>query len=142
LNRYDWLEGQNRHAISTNHAMSQPLRSWMGASHIRWKNPFQALGQQDHSQCIQSMLPSIPEKPRASPTCNKWVTSAVFGECRHSLPKASITTRQKWSRDPWAVDSSICTYSSTTSAGKSYVRIYIAATNFCRALNPHNLVQS
>ncbi|MFS7952528.1 hypothetical protein Hanom_Chr07g00607991 [Helianthus anomalus] len=45
--------------------------------------PAQALGQFFHSQCVQSMLPIIPQNPRSSPTWSNLAKSLSLGFLRH-----------------------------------------------------------
>ncbi|MFS7963080.1 hypothetical protein Hanom_Chr08g00733951 [Helianthus anomalus] len=46
--------------------------------------PAQAVGQFFHSQCIQSILPTIPGNPRSAPTWSSLAKSPLFGLLSYS----------------------------------------------------------
>src|SRR4051812_1188096 len=98
--------------------------------------PCQANGQFFHSQCIQSMLPSIPGKPLAALVANNLSVSAAVGCLKYSGPKTSITAWQNLYIDIRHVVSLIRTYSSTRSPGIPYASMRMAAMHFWYEENP------
>ena len=104
--------------------------------------PFQAVGQFFHSQCIQSMLPSIPGNPRCSPICSSLCRSSCVGRRRYSLPNKVIIPAVNLCKHFRAVDSPRRIYSSTESAAAPYANCRIAAVHFCRGVRLVRPVQS
>src|SRR3954463_13768325 len=74
--------------------------------------PCQENGQFFHTQCIQSMLPSMPGKPLAAFVVNNLSVSAAFGCLKYSGPNTATTALQNLYSDSRHVDSLIRTYSS------------------------------
>src|SRR5215217_4995403 len=92
--------------------------------------PCQPKGQFFHSQCMQSMLPSIPGKPLAALIDNRRAVSSALGCRRYCSPNEPITALQNLYIASKPVDSLMRVYSSTKSPATPYASILIAAVHF------------
>ncbi|KAG6651088.1 hypothetical protein CIPAW_06G087300 [Carya illinoinensis] len=92
---------------------------------------FQAAGQFFHFQCMQSMIPSIPENPRCSPTSSNRAISLAFRDRKYSSEKTFTIVSENFFRLSIAVLSPIRMYSSIKSPVTPYASILSAAVIFC-----------
>src|SRR3954471_20303964 len=69
--------------------------------------PCHSNGQFFHSQCMQSMLPSIPGNPLLSLTARIRVVSSAVGDLKYSCPNTAITALQNLYKQSRAVDSAM-----------------------------------
>lgn len=76
---------------------------------------FHATRQFFRFQCMQSMLPNLPGKSRASATCNRQSTSAWFGFPKYSSTNTSMTLKKNFLMHSRVV-LALFKYSSTQSA--------------------------
>ena len=98
--------------------------------------PCHAFGQFFHTQCMQSMLPSIPGNPRRSPSARRRAVSVSLGARRYSSPNTSTIACTYFRNAIIAVLARIRTYSSTASELTPYASCRMAAVIFCKGLRP------
>ena len=117
------------HVISKDHMMLLHqiiVGSWIWLQY--WA--FHASGQIFHFQCMQSIEPNIPRKPRRSPWTNNLAMPLLFRFLKYSSEKASTTTVTNFFKLYNAVVSPIRTYSSIKSPDIPYASILSATVIF------------